>query len=121
MGASCSHLDSGNPYDRGTSLVQAVLSQEWENVKEMLDSLGASNKKIDINVTEKELGGTALIWAAALKHEATVTKLLALNADPNIQTNDGRTCLFTVSEHTLIRIHDVILVIRIVCAVRNFV
>ena len=41
--------------------------------------------------------GTALIWAAALKHQDTVVKLLQLGADPNLQTSDGRSCMHTAA------------------------
>lgn len=79
---------------KGHELVNAVLSQQWSEVETIVEKGG---NKIDLTVRDPEMAGTALIWAAALKHETTVKLLLELGADPNLQTNDGRSCMHTAA------------------------
>ena len=91
MGAGSSTAPSES---KGHELVNFILAQEWEDVKTLLDTHG---KMIDFTMRDPEMNGTALIWAAALKHAGTVRKLLQLGADPNLQTSDGRSCMHTAA------------------------
>jgi len=94
MGAGASAEGGPTSKAKGHELVNAVLSQQWAEAADIVEKVG---RKIDLTVRDPEMAGTALIWAAALKHDETVQLLLELGADPNLQTNDGRSCMHTAA------------------------
>lgn len=60
-----------------------------------------ANKKLDINMTTKYLGGTALTTAVSWGNVEITKKLLAAGADPNARDLWGRTPLIVATESAI--------------------